>query len=66
MFAPNLTVGGRIVRGLLAVICFIAAWYAIDVSIWLGLLLTAYAIFTLFEAIRGWCIVRACGIKTKI
>jgi len=23
-------------------------------------------VFSLYEAVRGWCIMRACGIKTKI
>jgi hypothetical protein len=22
-------------------------------------------IFVLFEAVRGWCLARACGVKTK-
>lgn len=31
----------------------------------LGLVLLVSAAFVLFEALRGWCVLRACGIKTK-
>jgi hypothetical protein len=33
---------------------------------WLGLIFIGIGIFVLFEAVRGWCFARACGIKTKI
>jgi len=65
MFSPNITPIGRLLRGLLALICLVGAWFAFEVSNWFGLLLLAYAGFALFEALRGWCLLRACGIKTK-
>jgi hypothetical protein len=65
MFTCNINTTGRILRGILALMCFIGAWFAFEISNWFGFLLAAYACFALFEAIRGWCIVRACGIKTK-
>jgi hypothetical protein len=34
-------------------------------SRWAAGILIAAGIFSFFEAARGWCIVRACGIKTK-
>ena len=38
----------------------------VDFVLWLGLVLVAAGLFAIFESIRGWCLVRACGIKTKI
>jgi uncharacterized membrane protein YedE/YeeE len=34
-------------------------------STWAFWLLMLAGLFALFEAVRGWCIVRACGIKTR-
>jgi hypothetical protein len=65
-FAPNLEAKGRIVRGFVSVIFLLAAVVAFPLSVLLGLLLLASGIFALFEALRGWCVLRACGIKTKI
>gem|GEM_PF-4175333 len=31
----------------------------------LGILFFASAAFLLFEALRGWCALRACGVRTK-
>jgi hypothetical protein len=33
---------------------------------WAGVALLAFGSLVLFEAARGWCFMRACGIKTKI
>lgn len=35
-------------------------------SLWLMLLLAAAGGFCCWEALRGWCLARACGIKTRI
>jgi hypothetical protein len=35
-------------------------------SRWAFALLAAAGVFSLFEAFRGWCVMRACGIKTKL
>jgi len=32
----------------------------------LGVTLAAAGAFVLFEALRGWCALRACGIKTRL
>jgi len=56
---------GRVFRGACAVACFIGAWVAFQVAIWLGPLLVAAGGLAVFEAARGWCLVRACGIKTS-
>jgi hypothetical protein len=40
------------------------AWMVSDTSLWLALGLGGLALFLFFEAVRGWCGARACGIKT--
>jgi Protein of unknown function (DUF2892) len=65
-FVRNLEIKGRIARGLVAAVLIFAAIAAFPFSVPLGLLLLATGLFVLFEALRGWCALRACGIKTKI
>ena len=65
-FIPNLTRGGRIVRAVLATLLLIGALFAWDTTPWLAVVLGLSSAFVFFEAARGWCAVRACGIKTKI
>ena len=65
-FRPNLDYRGRMARGVIGAFCLIAGIIvAGDVEWWIGLIFVAAGLFALFEAIRGWCLVRACGIKTK-
>jgi hypothetical protein len=64
-FARNIGNQGRLVRGLGALGLFIGAWFAFGVATWLGIVLLAFGGFALFEALRGWCGLRACGIKTR-
>jgi len=45
---------------------FVAAWFAFGVDVWLGSACVACGAFVLFEAWRGWCVLRACGLKTKL
>ena len=65
-FAPNIGSQGRLLRGLGALGLFVAAWFAFGVATWLGIVLVAFGGFALFEALRGWCALRACGIKTRL
>lgn len=65
-FGRNLETRGRIVRGTVAVLLLSGGVYALTQIWWLGLLLLASSGFVLFEALRGWCILRACGIKTRL
>ena len=65
-FAPNITRLGRIlsaVWGLALAITGVLLWAR---SKWICLVLVASGAFALYEAVRGWCIMRACGIKTKL
>jgi hypothetical protein len=66
LFPRNITSTGRLIR------FFIGCGFAASaVGAWLGGirwlagLLAVGAAFTWFEAARGWCVARACGIKTR-
>ena len=64
-FSQNLDFRGRMARGVIGTLCLIAGIIiAGDYSLW-GLIFVVAGLFAIFESIRGWCIVRACGIKTK-
>lgn len=65
-FQPNIKRSGRIARGVIGAICLVAGIIVSgDVSLW-GLILVAAGLFAIYEALAGWCLARACGIKTKI
>jgi hypothetical protein len=64
-FVPNLEKKGRVIRGLLAAALFIGGLAAWDFNWFLSLVFLLSGAFVLFEALRGWCALRACGIKTK-
>jgi len=65
-FQPNIGSRGRRVRGGIAVLLFIVGGVIACDVLWLGLVFVGIGVFTLFEAVRGWCFARACGIKTKV
>jgi hypothetical protein len=65
-FRPNIQRNGRIARGVIGSLCLVAGIIvAGDYSLW-GLILVVAGLFAIFESMRGWCLARACGIKTKI
>jgi len=64
-FAPNIGTPGRLIRGLGGLVLLIAAIAVLPRLAWLGVILLVSAVVVLFEATRGWCVLRACGIKTK-
>lgn len=53
-------------RGVLGAISLIAGIIMADYKLWLCLVLVGIGLFAMFEAVRGWCLVRACGIRTKL
>ena len=53
-------------RGVAALALFVGAAFGWGVSPWLGGALIGSGLFVAFEALRGWCALRACGIKTKL
>ena len=61
-FTPNIGKGGRIVRGLGALVLLVAAGSCH--TVWLSGVLTGVGVFGVFEALRGWCVLRACHMKT--
>ncbi len=65
-FSRNIDNKGRLVRGLGALVLLVGAGFGFTVSLWLGIALMASGVFVAFEALRGWCALRACGIKTKL
>ncbi len=63
---PNIDRTGRIFRALTGVVVIgsgvvlmFAGWLAV------GGAALVFGAFCLFEASRGWCIARACGLKTR-
>jgi membrane-bound ClpP family serine protease len=65
-FRPNIQKNGRIARGVIGALCLIAGIITVDFILWLGLIFVAAGLFAIYEALSGWCLARACGIKTKI
>lgn len=65
-FSPNIDTKGRLVRGVAGLVLLAGAGLGFTASVWLGAVLLASAAFVLFESIRGWCALRACGINTKL
>jgi hypothetical protein len=65
-FARNINGPGRIARAVWGIGLIVAAGFLWGRSRWPALALAACGLFALFEAGRGWCVMRACGIKTKL
>jgi len=66
LFSRNIDNKGRIIRGLGALALLVGAGFGYSVSVWLGIALMALGVFVAFEALRGWCALRACGIQTRL
>ena len=64
--SPNIDTKGRVVRGVGALALLVGAGFGFTLSVWIGIVLLASGFFVAFEALRGWCFLRACGIKTKL
>lgn len=65
-FRKNLDASGRRARGVVGAIILIAGIIAADWTLWACIPLVIAGLFALFEAVRGWCVLRACGIRTKV
>ena len=64
-FKPNLNFRGRMARGVIGSLCLIAGIVLVDYRLWLGLIFVVAGLFAIFESLRGWCLVRACGVRTR-
>ena len=63
---PNIDTRGRIIRGIMTVILAVSAFFAHRKGIeWLAVILAISALVGLVETVRGWCLLRACKIKTR-
>lgn len=63
---PNIDRAGQFRRGFIGAFCIIIGIIlALLVKWWVGLILLVVGLFTIFESLTKWCVVRACGIKTK-
>jgi len=65
-FARNISSGGRLVRAIWGLACIVGGIALRSRRSWAFWLLLLAGGFALFEAARGWCIMRACGIKTRL
>jgi len=66
LLTPNIGPKGRLVRALCALVLVAGGCVALGTSLVLALVLFSSGAFVLFEALRGWCALRACGIKTRV
>jgi len=62
---PNIDTKGRIIRAIAALAMAVAALLTWSHSRSFGIALGASSAFVAFEVARGWCVARACGVKTK-
>lgn len=62
---PNIGSTGRLIRASGALVLLAGALVALGSHTVLGVVLLVSSAFVFFEAFRGWCALRACGIKTK-
>lgn len=64
-FAANIDGRGRLIRGSLGVALVIGGVVVCSYNLGAAIALIISGGFCLFEAVRGWCVMRACGVKTR-
>jgi len=65
-WTPNIDGRGRIIRGIMSIALFTAAFIAFRKGIgWLAIILALSGIVGVIETVRGWCVLRACKIRTR-
>lgn len=65
-FSRNIDSRGRMIRGVWGALVLIAGIIMADYELWICLVLVTLGLFGIFEAARGWCLLRACGVKTRM
>lgn len=64
-FGRNIDSRGRLIRGFLGAALLIAGLVVCNFNVWAAVALIVSGGFCLFEAVRGWCVMRACGVRTR-
>lgn len=64
-FAANIDGRGRLIRGVLGALLVVAGFIVCRYQIIAAVALIISGGFCLFEAVRGWCVMRACGVRTR-
>jgi len=63
---PNIARFGRALRAVAGALLLLGGIaLGLWVLWWLGVIVALAGVFALFEAARGWCFLRACGLKTR-
>jgi len=65
-FKRNISFQGRMARGITGAILLIIGIILADDTLWASIPLVVIGLFCIFEAVRGWCFLRACGVRTKL
>ena len=65
-FSRNIGNRGRLARALTGIALIITGLVVSAPDRWVCFALVASGGFVVYEAARGWCVMRACGIRTKI
>lgn len=65
MFRRNLETKGRQIRAAASLVLAACGGLMSSSHPAAGIILFISAAFLLFEALRGWCALRACGVRTK-
>jgi len=65
-FARNLDRRGRWARGIAGVALMTTGLLVSAEGRWICFALVLTGGLVLYEAVRGWCVMRACGIKTRL
>ena len=65
VFRPNLETSGRQLRAAASLALAATGALVLSGHTAVGIILFVGAAFLLFEALRGWCALRACGVRTR-
>jgi hypothetical protein len=65
-FERNIDFRGRLVRGVFGSLLLIAGLCILHLQFWVALGLIIFGLFVVFESLRGWCLMRACGFRTRL
>ncbi len=65
-WTPNIDRHGRVIRAVMTLVLCAGAFIAHRKGVeWLAAILAISALVGVIEVMRGWCVLRACKIKTR-